>query len=161
MAKAITRAARPTVSATSTLTYASGRTSGGSSVRVAAMSLFGRGKFSEASQPPVAPGKPAVSAVIAGDGELTVKWRAPASNGGAEITSYDVRSILSTATEKSDPFWANVIGAWTAGRLEYTITSLTNGELLRRGGAGGQHPRQRCLVNHGQGGHPRSPRTTP
>ena len=122
------RSRQATVSATSTLTYASGRTSGGSSVRVAAMSLFGRGKFSEASQPPVAPGKPAVSAVIAGDGELTVKWRAPASNGGAEITSYDVRSILSTATEKSDPFWANVIGAWTAGRLEYTITSLTNGE---------------------------------
>ena len=117
-----------TVSTTSTLTYASGRTSGGSSVRVAAMSLFGLGRFSEASQPPVAPGKPTVSAVSAGDGELTVKWRVPASSGGAEITSYDVRSILTSTEDKSDAFWAKVIGAWTADRREYTITSLTNGE---------------------------------
>ena len=90
------------VSATSTLTYATGKTSGGSSVRVAAMSLFGQGRFSEASQPAVAPGKPTVSAVIAGDGELAVKWRAPASSGGADITSYDVRSILSSALDKAD-----------------------------------------------------------
>ena len=115
------------VSATSTFTYATGKTSGGSSVRVAAMSLFGQGKFSEASQPPVAPGKPAVSAVIAGDGELAVKWRAPASSGGADITSYDVRSILTSVLDKADEYWDEVFGASSAGRLESTITSLTNG----------------------------------
>ena len=115
------------VSAT-TRSYATGKTSAGSSVRVAGKSLFGRGRFREASQPPVAPGAPAVSAVNAGGGELTVQWSAPASSGGADITSYDVRSILSSASDKADANWNDVIGAWTSGDLEYTITSLTNGD---------------------------------
>ena len=115
------------VSAT-TRSYATGKTSAGSSVRVAGKSLFGRGRFREASQPPVAPGAPAVSAVIARDGELAVQWSAPASSGGADITSYDVRSILSSASDKADANWNDVVPAWTSGDLEYTITSLTNGD---------------------------------
>ena len=122
------RSRRAVVTAGSALTYTTVSTSAGSGVRVAAQSLFGVGTFSEASQPPVVPGKPAVSAVIAGDGELTVQWSAPASSGGADITSYDVRSILTSAMDKADANWDEVIGAWTEDALESTITSLTNGK---------------------------------
>ena len=113
-----------------TLVYATPATAPGSSVRVSAFSYGGLGEAAEQRQPAAAPGAPAVSAVIAGDGALTVQWSAPASSGGADITSYDVRSILSTASDKADANWDDVIGAWTSGDTagEYTITSLTNGD---------------------------------
>ena len=131
-----------------TLVYATPATAPGSSVRVSAFSYGGLGEAAEQRQPAAAPGAPAVSAVTAGGGELTVQWSAPASSGGADITSYDVRSILSTASDKADENWDEVMGAWssgdTAGDLEYTIASLTNGlsydvevRAVNSAGAGG------------------------
>lgn len=58
-----------------------------------------------------APGAPTNVTAVAGDGEATVSWTAPASNGGAEITTY-------TAT--TDP-------SCTTSTTSCTVTGLTNG----------------------------------
>ena len=119
-----------TVSAT--LAYQTTSTGPGSSVRVSAENYNNIGEAAEQMQPAVMPGVPGVSSVTAGDGELAVQWSAPASNGGAAIARYDVRTILSSSTpeEKADPTkWAVVTSAWVTGGgdLEYKITGLTNG----------------------------------
>ena len=109
-----------------TLAHQTTATAPGSSVRVSAQNYNNIGETAEQMQPPVVPGVPGVSSVTAGDGELAVQWSAPASNGGAAITSYDVHSIRTDATDKADANWDEVI-AWTSGDLEYTIAGLTNG----------------------------------
>ena len=83
------------------------------------------------------PGAPSVSSVTAGAAQLTVAWSAPTDPGysnGTEashtdntVTAYDVRHILSSATDKSDAQWTVVDDAWTSGTLEYAIASLTAG----------------------------------
>ena len=77
------------------------------------------------------PGAPTVSSVADGGyGSLAVAWSAPVDNGG-DITAYDVRHILSSATDKADDNWTVVDDAWTVdpgGALEYTIAGLTPGE---------------------------------
>lgn len=60
---------------------------------------------------PTVPGAPTNVTAVAGDGEATVSWSAPASNGGAEITSY-------TAT--TNP-------SCTTSTTSCTVTGLTNG----------------------------------
>ena len=61
--------------------------------------------------PATVPGAPTNVTAVAGDGEATVSWTAPASNGGAEITSY-------TAT--TNP-------SCTTSGTSCTVTGLTNG----------------------------------
>ena len=109
-----------------TLAYQTPSTEHGSSVRVSARNFNGSGEAAEDVQPIVAPGAPAVF-LTAGDEELTVRWRAPASDGGAAITSYDLRSIRNDAADKADGEWTEVIGAWTSGDLEHTVSGLSNG----------------------------------
>ena len=77
--------------------------------------------------PRTTPGAPAIDAVTAGDRSLTVEWSAPASDGGADITAYDVRHIRSDATDKADDEWMVVDDAWTSASdaLEYTVSGLT------------------------------------
>ena len=66
--------------------------------------------------PRTIPGAPTVDSVSPGDGSLTVAWSAPASDGGADVTAYDVRHIGSDATDKSDDQWTVVDDAWTLRR---------------------------------------------
>ena len=77
--------------------------------------------------PRTTPGAPAIASVTAGDRSLTVEWSAPASDGGAGITAYDVRYIRSDASDKADANWTVVDDAWTSasGALEYTVSGLT------------------------------------
>ena len=77
--------------------------------------------------PRTTPGAPAIDAVTPGDGSLTVEWSPPQSDGGADITSYDVRRIRSDAADKSDDQWTVVDDAWSfaSGALEYTVSGLT------------------------------------
>ena len=70
---------------------------------------------------------PVVTDVTAGDGALTVAWSAPAVAATTTITSYDVRTIASSATDKADANWTVVEGVWTSGSLNGVVAGLTNG----------------------------------
>ena len=76
------------------------------------------------------PGAPTISTVTAGDGTLTVVWSEPGNNGGGDITAYDVRHILSSASDKADASWIVVDNprAWIfgGGALSVAITGLAN-----------------------------------
>ncbi len=76
------------------------------------------------------PGKPAVPVLSdATLNSLKVSWAAP-PNTGPEISSYDVRYILNSASDEDkadDSKWTEVTDAWTSGSgaLEYTISPLS------------------------------------
>ena len=74
-----------------------------------------------------APGKPdAPSVSDATLNSLKVQWSAP-TNMGPEVSAYDIRSILSSASDEDkadDSKWTETADAWTSGSLEYTIGSL-------------------------------------
>ena len=59
------------------------------------------------AQPPAAP---TIDHVAPGDTALTVAWSAPAVTTG--VVAYDVRHILTTATDKSDANWTVVDEEW-------------------------------------------------
>jgi hypothetical protein len=63
-----------------------------------------------------APGAPTGVSAIAGDGQATVSWSAPASDGGSPITAYTATSSPGAKT-----------CTWTTGPLSCTVTGLTNG----------------------------------
>jgi methionine-rich copper-binding protein CopC len=73
---------------------------------VAAINGAGTSAFSARSAavtpvaPPVntVPGAPTIGAPAAGNASATVRWTAPASNGGTAITGYSVRAYVGTAT---------------------------------------------------------------
>ncbi|WP_420444423.1 fibronectin type III domain-containing protein [Candidatus Poriferisodalis sp.] len=75
------------------------------------------------------PGDPAIESLTVGDQALTVAWTAPASNGGSDIASYDLRYIHSDSDDSDDANWTVEISVWTtgAGALEFTLSGLTNG----------------------------------
>ena len=72
------------------------------------------------------PGAPSLSSPLTpGEASLTITWTAPGDTGGAEIISYDLRHIKSTATDKSDANWTVVERGWTTGLLTATVRGLT------------------------------------
>ena len=73
---------------------------------------------SAAPGPPTAPQS---LAATAGSGSVTLSWAAPASNGGASITGFDVYRGTSPGGESGTPVATNVPS------LSYTDTSVTNG----------------------------------
>ena len=78
------------------------------------------------------PFAPSLTGVTPRDQGLGATWDAPTEDGGSEITSYDLRSIRSNATdeEKEDPAnWEPTFLAWTPldGDLQGRVASLTNG----------------------------------
>ena len=56
---------------------------------------------------PIVPGAPVINAAIVGDGSVEVHWTAPASNGGAPITSYEITvtrpGFTKTVTSATSP----------------------------------------------------------
>ena len=78
-----------------------------------------------------APGAPTSFTATAGDGEVTLSWAAPASDGGAAITEYEYRHAAG-ATVPPSTLWTDVAdggddGNSTADETGVTILSLTNG----------------------------------
>ena len=70
-----------------------------------------------------APARPAVPLLAEGDGKLLVSWAAP-GDGGAAITSYDVRH-----RGDGDVNWGAPASVQTQEPLGFTITGLDNGSL--------------------------------
>jgi methionine-rich copper-binding protein CopC len=96
---------------------------------VAAINGAGTSAFSASSAavtpvaPPVntVPGAPTIGAPAAGNASATVRWTAPASNGGTAITGYSVRAYVGTAT--------TVFSTTTAGAAATSVVvpGLANG----------------------------------
>ena len=70
------------------------------------------------------PGTPAIDTggVTAGLESLDVTWTEPASDGGYEIISYDLRYIESAARNKGDTYWTVLEDAWETGGGNLTTT---------------------------------------
>ena len=80
---------------------------------------------------PTAPGAPTNFMATAGDGEVTLSWAAPASDGGAAITEYEYR-YSTGSTVLPSTLWTDVTdgsddGDSTADETGVTVPSLTNG----------------------------------
>ena len=79
--------------------------------------------------PRTMPGAPTIDFVDGDDGKLSMEWTAPSDNGGADVTSYDVRYIRSDAADKTNPMnWMEETGVWdgVAGNLKYVASGLLN-----------------------------------
>ncbi len=87
----------------------------------------GAGPWSATRVGTTRPGAPAVDAVTGVVGGLTVGWSAPAAGGDAAATSYDLRSIKTSADETVESNWAVATGVWSAGDLTATVTGLELG----------------------------------
>jgi hypothetical protein len=71
--------------------------------------------------PPTVPGAPGIDFATAGDGQATVNFAAPTSDGGASVASYTV-----TALDSTDP--ANGGQTASGSGSPITVTGLTNGD---------------------------------
>ena len=78
------------------------------------------------------PAMPSITTVTARDGALLVTWAAPTAIGSGLLTSYDLRSIRTDATEAQkaiDANWAEHLSVWTStagGDRQAIIGSLAN-----------------------------------
>ena len=86
----------------------------------AALCLFVVAERASAQEPL---GAPTIGTVTITPVSLTVNWSAPSETGGSAITAYDVRYILTSATDKADEHWtlARVTGGST---LQHAVTGL-------------------------------------
>ena len=86
------------------------------------------------------PGAPDIDEVFPASGGFTVTWKAPDDTGQTAISRYDVRYILSGATDadKSDDNKWTEENAGNPGTLQYTASGLTAGEQYDVSGAGSQ-----------------------
>ena len=74
--------------------------------------------------PDTVPGPPLTPTAIAGDGEATVSWVDPASDGGSSISSYTVTAADSTTPTNG----GQTCAATEATATSCAVTDLTNGD---------------------------------
>ena len=72
------------------------------------------------------PTEPRNVSASAGDAELRLAWQPPLSNGGAQITAYDIRYRPEPAAQAPGLDWTLLAGAWRSGSLQYTLAQLSN-----------------------------------
>ena len=99
-------------------------------VQVRAVNSDGIGLWSRSAEgTPTVPAlaAPAIASVTPSDASLGVVWTAPAGAASpGEITSYDLRYILTSADESADSNWTEVGGVWSSGPLHYLQAGLAN-----------------------------------
>ena len=78
-------------------------------------------KLVDTAATPTAPGVPRDLTATPGDGQVTLNWLAPSSNGGSAITDYDYRYKVGSGA----------FGSWTSAGtdLTETVENLTNGQV--------------------------------
>jgi hypothetical protein len=89
---------------------------------VAAVNSVGTGPASARSAavtPRALAGAPTIGAPTAGNASATVRWTAPASDGGSAITGYSVRAFAGTVLARTQAITGNVASA--------VVPGLTNG----------------------------------
>ena len=93
-------------------------------IRVAAVNVLGTGAYSNIviGTTFTTPNSPTNLTGTAGNGQATLTWIAPTSNGGTPITQYSVGK----STSSSGPFTSVNTGSTAT---TYTLTGLTNGTL--------------------------------
>ena len=77
----------------------------------------------------IAPESPAIESIQPRNGKLIVEWSVPGFDGGAPISRYDVRHVLSENLSDPDPPWTILsgVGARIApGEYRYTVGGLEN-----------------------------------
>jgi len=75
--------------------------------------------------PPTVPGAPVIGAASFGNASATVRWTAPADNGGSAITGYLVRVVDSAGTQ------VGALRAAAATAASLVVTGLANGSAYR------------------------------
>ena len=108
---------------TGTTCFIGGLTGGETiAIRVVASNGMGDGPASAdvLATPLTKPRPPRKATAIAGDGSAVVSWKAPKSNGGSPITSYDVRVL----DEAGSPLF--LTGCSAPRGKSCTVTGLTN-----------------------------------
>jgi fibronectin type 3 domain-containing protein len=121
-----------TVSGSSSAAVVSGLKNGHSyTFTVVATNGMGDGPASSASGPVVpepgttVAGAPTGVNAVPGDGQATLSWTAPSSDGGSPITSYTVTSSSGQSTTVSGSETSAVVSGLTNGR-PYTFTVIAN-----------------------------------
>ena len=72
------------------------------------------------------PEAPTIGSVTSEVDSLTITWAPPSSDGGSDITAYDLRHIETDDDETAGSNWSVVEDVWTTGggALEYTLAGF-------------------------------------
>ena len=91
--------------------------------KVTAVNGVGEGPGAETNAVPVTvPGAPTGLAAVPGNGQVTLSWAAPASDGGSPVSGYIIYQGTSPGGETGTPVNGSPVTA-----TSYTVTGLTNG----------------------------------
>ena len=73
------------------------------------------------------PEAPTIGSVTSEMDSLTILWAAPLSDGGSDITAFDLRHIETDDDDTADSNWTVAEDVWTTGSgpLRYTLTGLS------------------------------------
>ncbi|WP_420626091.1 fibronectin type III domain-containing protein [Candidatus Poriferisodalis sp.] len=104
-------------------------------VQVRAVNAAGDGAWSQRqTRTPMGPPRiPSIDTVTPGDGSLAITWSAPSSDGGSDITGYNLRYVQNDLVDNFLFVWSQAPDIWNSGDLEYTLSGLTNGVRYRLG----------------------------
>ncbi|CAB4322396.1 unannotated protein [freshwater metagenome] len=96
-------------------------------IRVSAKNVVGTGvSYNKVKNviPATTPGKPSITTVTGGNGQVTVAWSAPLSNGGSAVTGYTVQAFNAAGTDAID---GKTCTPTAATGTNCIVAGLTNG----------------------------------
>jgi len=98
------------------------------SIRVAAVNSIGQGAYSTAVSvtPAIVPDAPTGLSATRGNAQVSLAWTAPASNGGAAITSYTITYSGGTVTTNSSATSATVTGLTNGTLYSFTVAATNS-----------------------------------